>query len=136
MKGQAYFYKVFKGLVLGFDMCEAAFMAYMANLAERRNRGYVTVCSLKVHLAATGMGRRTFERYAGRSIRMGLLEKVPVDGKYDYIWDMTAYLRLVEILSATSNPARLRTFCKEVFETQGRKVMSITDDEKLRLEEG
>lgn len=135
MKGQAYFYKAYKGLVMGFGMSEAAFMAYMANLAERRNRGYVTVCSLKTHLAATGMGRRTFERYVGRSMRMGLLERVPVDGKYDYIWDMTAYLRLVEILSATPNPVRLRAFCKEVFETQGRKVLSITDDEKLRLEE-
>lgn len=135
MKEQAYFYKVYKGLVMGFGMSEAAFMAYMANLAERRNRGYVTVCSQKIHLAATGMGRRTFEQYVGRSIRMGLLEKVPIDGKYDYVWNMTAYLRLVEILSTTSNPVRLRTFCKEVFETQGRKVLSITDDEKLRLKE-
>ena len=133
MKEQAYFYKVFKGLVMGFGMCEAAFMAYMANLAECRNRGYVTVCSLRIHLAATGMGRRIFEQFVNRSIRMGLLEKVPVDGKYDYIWDMKAYSRLVEIVSTTSDSARLRTFCKEVFEKQERTVMSVTDDEKRRL---
>lgn len=135
MKEQAYFYKVFKGLVMGFGMCEAAFMAYMANLAERRNRGYATVCSLKIHLAATGMGRRTFEQYVDRSIRMGLLEKIPVDGKYDYIWNMKAYSRLVEILSTTMDSVRLRTFCKEIFEQQNRDVMSVTDDERRKLKE-
>ncbi len=118
---------------MGFGMCEATFMAYMANIAECRNRGYVTVRSLKTHLAATGIGRRTFEQYVSRSIRMGLLEKVPVDGKYDYVWDMKAYFRLVEIVSMTTEPIRLRIFCQEIFEKQERLVMSVTDDEMRKL---
>lgn len=74
-KEQAYFYQVYKGLTIGFGMYEAIFMAYMADLAERRNRGYVTVYGLKKHLEATGMGRRIFERCVSKTTRMGLLEK-------------------------------------------------------------
>lgn len=130
---QAYFYQVYKGLAMGFGMCEAIFMAYMADLAERRNRGYFTVYGLKKHMEATGMGRRVFERYVNKTSRMGLLERVPVDGKYDYVWDMAAYRKLVGIVSVTTDFVKLHAFCDDVFEKQGRQVMSVTDDEILRL---
>lgn len=134
-KVQAYFYQVYKGLVMGFGMREAFFMAYMTDLAERRNRGYITVYGLKKHLSATGMGRRMFERYVNKTTRMGLLRRVPVDGKYDYVWDMTAYLRLVEIVSTTTDMTRLHAFCDDMFEKQGRCVMSLTDNEIRGLKE-
>ena len=135
-KEQAYFYQVYKGLTMGFGMYEAIFMAYMADLAERRNRGYVTAYGLKKHLEATGMGRRIFERCVSKTTRMGLLERVPVDSKYDYVWDMAAYRKLVGIVSGTNDFVRLHAFCDEMFEKRGLQVMSVTDDEIRRLKEG
>ena len=135
-KEEAYFYQVYKGLTIGFGMYEAIFMAYMADLAERRNRGYVTVYGLKKHLEATGMGRRIFERCVSKTTRMGLLERVPVDSKYDYVWDMAAYRKLVGIVSGTNDFVRLHAFCDEMFEKRGLQVMSVTDDEIRRLKEG
>lgn len=135
-KEQAYFYQVYKGLAMGFGMHEAIFMAYMADLAERRNRGYATVYGLKKHLEATGMGRRVFERCVDKTSRMGLLERVPVDSRYDYVWDMAAYRKLVGIVSGTANVVRLHAFCDEMFGKRGRQVMSVTDDEIRELKEG
>lgn len=135
-KGQAYFYQVYKGLAMGFGMYEAVFMAYMADLAERRNRGYATAYGLKKHLEATGMGRRVFERCTRKAIRMGLLERVPVDSRYDYVWNTTVYRRLVGIVSVTTDFVRLHAFCDEMFEKRGRQVMSVTDDEIRGLKEG
>lgn len=133
MKEQAYFYQVYKGLAMGFGICEAAFMAYMADLGRLRSSGFSTLYGLKTHLGATGMGRRAFERCARKAVRMGLLERIPVDGKYDYVWDMAAYRRLVEIVSSTTSYTALREFCGRVFETEGRTVSSVTDGDMQTL---
>ena len=126
---QAYFYQVYKGLVMGFGMCEAVFMAYMADLDRLRRSGADTLSGLNAHLGATGMGRRSFERCARKAVRMGLLEKIPVDGRYDYVWNSTAYARLVEIVSTNTSYVVLREFCDRVFEAEGREVWSVTDRE-------
>ena len=126
---QAYFYQVYKGLVMGFGMCEAVFMAYMADLDRLRRSGADTLSGLNAHLGATGMGRRSFERCARKAVRMGLLEKIPVDGRYDYVWNSTAYARLVEIVSTNTSYVVLREFCDRVFEAEGREVSSVTDRE-------
>ena len=76
---QAYFYQVYKGLVMGFGMCEAVFMAYMADLDRLRRSGADTLSGLNAHLGATGMGRRSFERCARKAVRMGLLERLRVE---------------------------------------------------------
>lgn len=132
-KEQAYFYKVYKGLVMGFGLCEAAFMAYMADLDRLRTSGADTLSGLNVHLGATGMGRRAFERCARKAVRMGLLERVPVDGRYDYVWNSAAYGRLVEIVSSNASYLVLREFCDRVFVTGGREVSSVTDSEVREL---
>lgn len=132
-KEQAYFYQVYKGLAMGFGTCEAFFMAYMADLDRIRMSGCNTVLGMKVHLGATGMGRRTFERCVRETVRMGLLETIPVDGKYDYVWNRTAYDRLVRIVSSTTNYTALREFCDRVFGTESREVSSITDREVQAL---
>lgn len=126
---QAYFYQVYKGLAMGFGMCEAAFMAYMADLDRLRRSGADTLSGLSVHLGVTGMGRRAFERCARKTVRMGLLERVPVDGRYDYVWNGAAYNRLVEIVSSNASYVVLREFCDRVFEAEGREVSSVTDRE-------
>lgn len=120
-KEQAYFYQVYKGLTIGFGMYEAIFMAYMADLAERRNRGYVTVYGLKKHLEATGMGRRIFERCVSKTTRMGLLERVPVDSKYDYVWDMAAYRKLVGIVSGTNYGHEIEMYTVEQGEKRDKR---------------
>lgn len=132
-KEQAYFYQVYKGLAMGFGMCEAAFMAYMADLDRLRMSGADTLSGLNVHMGATGMGRRTFERCVRKAVRMGLLERVPVDGRYDYVWNRTVYDRLVEIVSSHASYVVLREFCDRVFVAGGRKVSSVTDSEIREL---
>ena len=132
-KGQAYFYQVYKGLAMGFGAYEAVFMAYMADLDRLRTSGADTLSGLNVHLGATGMGRRAFERCVRKAVRMGLLERVPVDGKCDYVWNGTAYGRLVEIVSSNASYVVLREFCDRVFVTGGRKVSSVTDSEVREL---
>lgn len=104
-------------------------MAYMADLDRLRRSGADTLSGLNAHLGATGMGRRSFERCARKAVRMGLLEKIPVDGRYDYVWNSTAYARLVEIVSTNTSYVVLREFCDRVFEAEGREVSSVTDRE-------
>ena len=128
-KEQAYFYQVYKGLVMGFGPCEAVFMAYMADLDRLRMSGANTVFGLKMHLGITGMGRRTFERCIWKAVNMGLLERIPITGRYDYVWDRAAYGRLVEIVSSATSYTALREFCDRVFGAEHRKVLAITDNE-------
>lgn len=132
-KEQAYFYRAYKGIAMGLGAYEAIFMAYMADLDRLRMAGADTVSGLNVHLGATGMGRRTFERCVRKAVRMGLLERISVDGRYDYVWDRTAYDRLVEIVSSNASYTVLRAFCNKVFDTDGRTVSSVTDSEIREL---
>lgn len=132
-KEQAYFYRAYKGIAMGFGAYEAVFMAYMADLDRLRMSGANTVSGLNVHMGVTGMGRRTFERCVRKAVRMGLLERIPVDGRYDYVWNRTAYDRLVEIVSSNASYTVLREFCDRVFNTEGRRVLSVTDHEVLEL---
>lgn len=129
------FYKFYKGLMMAFDLPESAFMVYMADLDALRNLGHKTTRSLDAHLNHLGIGRRTFNRCVCKTIRMGLLERVPVDGMYDYFWDMQAYDRLVRIVSSTNSYVALRSFCKRVFDDDKRSVLSITEDEIYKLRE-
>ena len=132
-KEQAYFYRAYKGIAMGFGAYEAVFMAYMADLDRLRMSGADTVTGLNVHMGVTGMGRRTFERCVRKAVHMGLLERLPVDGRYDYVWNRTAYGRLVEIVSSNASYTVLRGFCDRVFATEGRIVSSITDHEMKAL---
>ena len=127
------FCKLYKGLMMAFDLPESAFMVYMADLDALRNLGHKTVRPLNAHLNHLGFGRRTFDRCVNKCIRMGLLERVSIDGMYDYFWDMQVYDRLVRIVSSTNSYVALRSFCKKVFDEEGRSVVSVTDDEICRL---
>ena len=64
---------------------------------------------------------------------MGLLERIEIDGTYDYIWDQRAYEKLLIIVSANSNYKALQQFCKRAFDEEKRKVASITEGEIERL---
>ena len=129
------FYMFYKGLMMAFDITEAAFMVYMADLDTLRELGHKTIRPLDSHLNHLGFGRRNFNRCVDKTIRMGLLERVPIDGMYDYIWDMRVYDKLVHIVSSTNSYVALRSFCKRVFEDEQRSILSITDDEICKLSE-
>lgn len=128
-KKKASFYRVYKGLMMGFDLPQAVFMVYMSDLMAKRNLGYDTVCSREAHMARLGIRIKTFNKCVALSERMGLLERIPVRGRYDYVFDTEAYGRLVEIVSSTNSYAALRTFCDKVFVSEGRTVRSVTDRE-------
>lgn len=127
------FYMFYKGLMMAFDITEAAFMVYMADLDAQREIGHKTIRPLEAHLSHLGFGRRNFNRCVDKTIRMGLLERVPIDGMYDYIWNMQAYNRLVRIVSSTNSYNALRSFCKRVFDDERRRIESITNDEIQEL---
>ena len=65
---------------------------------------------------------------------MGLLKRIPVNGMYDYFWDMEVYDRLIQIVSTTSKYQSIRKFCNKAFSEDNRTVMSITYDEIKALE--
>lgn len=129
------FCKLYKGLMMAFGLPESAFMAYMADLYNMRKAGYNTVRSVRNHISCLGIGRYAFDKCVEKTERMGLLKRVAVDGKYDYIWDMKVYDKLLQIVSVTSSYVELQTFCKKVFDDEKRSVLSITWDEIEELSE-
>ncbi len=129
MLKQAQFLKTYCALVGAFQPDEVVFMAYMADLANLRGKGYNTIRSKREHMANTAIGLRVFDKCVAKMTGMGLLEKIPVGGMCDYVWDMEAYRRLVEMLAGIRIPARRNSFCKTFFEGQERDVRSIRDSE-------
>ena len=123
------FYKFYKGLMMAFDLSEAAFMVYMADLDALREMGHNTIRPLKSHLGYLGIRRHTFEKCVEKTERMGLLKRIPIDGMYDYFWDMEAYNRLVKIVSNQWSYVKLRKFSDWAFNKNKRNVMSITDED-------
>lgn len=123
------FYKFYKGLMMAFDLPESAFMVYMADLDVLRNLGYNTIRPMKEHLGCLGLRRHTFEKCVEKAEWMGLLKRVPIDGMYDYIWDMQAYDKLIKIVSSRWSYVQLRRFTDWAFTKNHRSVMSIADEE-------
>ena len=75
------------------------------------------------------MGSRIFDKCVEKTTRMGLLERVPVSGMYDYLWHMDSYNRLVGILAELGNHFSTREFCHRMFDVEKRTVASVSDEE-------
>lgn len=129
------FIKCYAGMIGAFSSAEVVFMLYMSDLAFLRSKGYDTVRSKRRHMECTHIRSRKFDRCVEKMTRMGLLQRVPVGGMYDYLWNMDSYERLIEILSLTKDLGKLRTFCERVFEVEQRPVSSITNDDIMFLGE-
>ena len=95
------FMKCFTGLVGAFTPEEVIFMLYMADRTRLREKGYDTLRSKRYYMENMEMGSRIFDKCVEKTTRMGLLERVPVSGMYDYLWHMDSYNRLVGILGGT-----------------------------------
>jgi hypothetical protein len=93
------FMKCFTGLVGAFTPEEVIFMLYMADRTRLREKGYDTLRSKRYYMENMEMGSRIFDKCVEKTTRMGLLERVPVSGMYDYLWHMDSYNRLVGILA-------------------------------------
>ena len=87
--------KCFTGLVGAFTPEEVIFMLYMADRTRLREKGYDTLRSKRYYMENMEMGSRIFDKCVEKTTRMGLLERVPVSGMYDYLWHMDSYNRLV-----------------------------------------
>ena len=129
------FYKFYKGLMMAFDLSEAAFMVYMADLDALREMGHNTIRPLKSHLGYLGIRRYTFEKCVEKTERMGLLKRIPIDGMYDYFWDMEAYNKLIKIVSNQWSHVQLRKFSDWAFNKNNRSVMSIGDEDIAKFHE-
>lgn len=127
------FCKMYKGLMLAFTPPESVFMIYMADLAALQEMGHNTVRSKKKHMAHTNIGYRVFDQCVRKTIRMGLLERIPVDGMFEYVWDIRAYERLLLIVNAASSYVALKEFCDKVFDKEKRTVTSVTNEEIKEL---
>ena len=129
------FYKFYKGLMMAFDLPESAFMVYMADLDALREMGHNTIRPLKSHLGYLGIRRYTFEKCVEKTERMGLLKRIPIDGMYDYFWDMEAYNKLIKIVSNQWSHVKLRKFSDWAFNKNNRSVMSIGDEDIAKFHE-
>lgn len=110
---------------------------HMVHIAYMRSKGYNTVWS-KAHLMERmNIRLRTFDRCVRRMTGMKLLDRMPQEGMYDYLWNMGRYNRLLQIISATNDINRLREFCRKAFVEQKRDILSISDTEiKMLGKEG
>lgn len=116
-----------------FDASEILFIMHMVHIAYMRSKGYNTVWS-KAHLMERmNIRLRTFDRCVKRMTGMKLLDRMPQEGMYDYLWNMGRYNRLLQIISATNDINRLREFCRKAFVEQKRDILSISDTEIKRL---
>lgn len=120
-----------------FDASEILFIMHMVHIAYMRSKGYNTVWS-KAHLMERmNIRLRTFDRCVKRMTGMKLLDRMPQEGMYDYLWNMGRYNRLLQIISATNDINRLREFCRKAFVEQKRDILSISDTEiKMLGKEG
>lgn len=112
-----------------FDASEILFIMHMVQIAYLRSKGYNTVWS-KAHLMQRmNIRLRTFDRCVKRMTELKLLDRMPQEGMYDYLWNMGCYNHLLQILSATTDLNRLREFCRKNFIERKRDITSISDME-------
>lgn len=74
--------------------------------------------SKRYYMENMEMGSRIFDKCVEKTTRMGLLERMPVSGMYDYLWHMDSYNRLVGILAELGNPFSTRAFCHRMFDVE------------------
>ena len=94
-----------------------------------------TLRSKRYYMENMEMGSRIFDKCVEKTTRMGLLERVPVSGMYDYLWHMDSYNRLVGILAELGNPFSTRAFCHRMFDVEKRTVASVSDEEVSQWKE-
>lgn len=112
-----------------FDASEVIFIMHMINIAYLRSKGYNTIWS-KAHLMQRmNLRLRTFNRCVERMTELKLLDRMPQEGMYDYLWNMERYNRLLQVMSATTDLNRLREFCRKNFIEQKRDILFISDTE-------
>lgn len=134
-KKKTSYVKCYLNLSSMFDGQEIIFILHMVNINSLRSGGYNTVWSKGFLMKRMNMGLRVFNRCVSRMAGLGLLERVPVDGMYEYHWDMDIYARLLEIISATNDISTLKKFCDQTFIKEKRDIASVTDEEIEILEQ-
>ena len=110
-------------------------MLYMADRTRLREKGYDTLRSKLYYMENMEMGSRISDKCVEKTTRMGLLERVPVSGMYDYLWHMDSYNRRVGILAELGNPLSTRAFCHRMFDVEKRTVASVSDEEVSQWKE-
>lgn len=129
------FMKCFTGLVGAFTPEEVIFMLYMADRTRLREKGYDTLRSKRYYMENMEMGSRIFDKCVEKTTRMGLLERVPVSGMYDYLWHMDSYNRLVGILAELGNPFFYQGILSSDVRCGKRTVASVSDEEVSQWKE-
>lgn len=129
---QTPFIKYYPHLSCMFDASEIVFILHMLDIAYIRSKGYNTVWSKGHLMNRMNIRLRTFDRCVKRMVELGLLDRLPQDGMYDYLWNMPLYNHLLRIMSATRDINRLREFCRKTFVEQKRSIQSVLEDE-IRL---
>lgn len=127
------FCKMYKGLMMAFTPPESVFMIYMADIAALQNIGHRIIRSKKKHMAYTNIGYRAFDHCVEKTVSMGLLERIQVDGMYEYVWDLRAFNRLLDIVNSTNSYASLKAFCYKAFNEDKRRMQSISNAEIEQL---
>lgn len=126
---KAPFIKYYPHLSCMFDASEIIFILHMLDIAYIRSKGYNTVWSKGHLMKRMNIRLRTFDRCVKRMVEMELLDRLPQDGMYDYLWNTALYNRLLRIMSATRDIDRLREFCRKIFVEQKRSIQSVSEEE-------
>lgn len=126
---QTPFVKYYPTLSCMFDASESIFILHMLDIAYMRSKGYNTVWSKGHLMKRMNIRLRTFDRCVKRMTDLGLLDRLPQDGMYDYLWNMSLYNRLLRIMSATRDVNRLSEFCRKTFVLQKRSIQSVSEEE-------
>lgn len=129
------FMKCFTGMVGAFTPEEVIFMLYMADRTRLREKGYDTLRSKRYYMENMEMGSRIFDKCVEKTTCMGLLERIPVSGMYDYLWHMDSYNRLAGILAELGTPFCAKAFCHRMFDVEKRTVASVSDEEVSQWKE-
>lgn len=123
------FVKYYPNLSCMFDASEVVFILHMVDIAYLRSKGFNTVWSKGYLMKRMNIRLRTFDRCVKRMTELGLLNRLSQDGMYDYLWNMTLYNRLLQIMTATHDTNRIRVFCMKTFVEQKRSIQSISEEE-------
>jgi len=126
---QPSFVKYYPSLSCMFDASEVVFILHMVDIAYLRSKGFNTVWSKGYLMKRMNIRLRIFDRCVKRMTGLGLLNRLPQDGMYDYLWNMTLYNRLLRIMTATRDTNRIKEFCRKAFVEQKRSIQSISEDE-------
>ena len=111
-----------------FNANEVVFIMHMLEIDYYRNQGYRMAWSREFMMLQMRMKRPAYARCIKRFLALNLISREVVGKRVVFHWNMSLYMRLLEVLTATRDYYILTDFFDD-FTKKERSIESITDDE-------